>query len=142
MIIDLTGQRFGRLTAIRRMGCNKHRQSFWECRCECSNTVTVMLNSLIAGNTRSCGCLRRRRRDDHAEKQVAMTETYKPPRTTEGDFNGSPVITVYTGHVYMGKEESVTGGVAFHRHPEQAADDYSFGNVGLPRSFFIIADWL
>jgi len=35
----------------------------------------------------------------------------KPPRTTTGDFNGSPVITIYTGHVYMGKEESVTLGL-------------------------------
>ncbi len=59
MVTDLTGQKFARLTAIRRTGRDKHRVSLWECRCECGNTVVVRLNSLTDGNTKSCGCFMR-----------------------------------------------------------------------------------
>ena len=54
--LDLTGQRFGRLTAIRRSGhCGK--KTTWECVCDCGNVTTVITNDLTCGNTRSCGCL-------------------------------------------------------------------------------------
>ncbi len=54
--LDLTGQTFGRLTALgpagKVGGCTA-----WLCRCECGNEVTVRTGSLRSGNTRSCGCL-------------------------------------------------------------------------------------
>jgi hypothetical protein len=54
-IIDLTGQRFGRLTVISRVG-TKHRNALWLCRCECGDTSTVTGVNLTTGNTKSCGC--------------------------------------------------------------------------------------
>lgn len=54
---DITGQRFGRLTAIRRDG-QQGWQPKWLCRCDCGKTVRVFKNNLTAGKTRSCGCLR------------------------------------------------------------------------------------
>lgn len=58
-IVDLTGQRFGRLVAIRPTG--KRRQGFveWECKCDCGNTAYVAGAMLSCGNTSSCGCLRK-----------------------------------------------------------------------------------
>ena len=41
-IKDLTGKTFGKLTAIKRMGSNSHRQSMWLCRCECGNETVVV----------------------------------------------------------------------------------------------------
>lgn len=55
--IDLTGQKFGRLTAERISGEKYRGQIKWVCRCECGNTTTVVAQSLKNGNTRSCGCL-------------------------------------------------------------------------------------
>lgn len=54
-ILDLTGQRFGRLTAVRRAGVLK-KQTAWECVCTCGNTTFVPSYYLRSGDTTSCGC--------------------------------------------------------------------------------------
>lgn len=57
---DLTGQKFGRLTAIEFLGTDKNRTAFWKCVCDCGNEIVVRSTSLRAGKTRSCGCLKKR----------------------------------------------------------------------------------
>lgn len=54
---DLTGQRFGRLTVIKRVGTNKHRRAIWRCKCDCGKYTNVIAPDLLSGNTKSCGCL-------------------------------------------------------------------------------------
>lgn len=56
---DLTGQKFGRLTVIRREGSSRSGKATWLCRCECGNTTVVIGSCLINGNTSSCGCYQR-----------------------------------------------------------------------------------
>lgn len=59
---DLTGQRFGKLVAIKRSGLKKYKSknvSLWLCQCDCGNTVEATVGSLISGNKKSCGCLNR-----------------------------------------------------------------------------------
>lgn len=56
-IVDRTGKRYGRLTVIRFAG-TKDGKSWWECQCDCGNTIIVPQQSLH-GNTNSCGCLRK-----------------------------------------------------------------------------------
>jgi hypothetical protein len=59
--IDITGQRFGRLTALRiavRGGEGPHRRrQRWLFRCDCGNDVEAGKDSVMRGTTRSCGCL-------------------------------------------------------------------------------------
>ncbi len=59
--IDLTGQKFGRLTALSRcepkITIRGRRESQWLCVCECENKVVVQQNNLRSGHTQSCGCL-------------------------------------------------------------------------------------
>lgn len=55
--IDLTGQRFGRLVAIKDAGYTKNRSRVWECKCDCGNTAFVQAGNLKNGHTKSCGCL-------------------------------------------------------------------------------------
>lgn len=57
-LIDLSGQRFGRLTVIERAGSDKRKNVLWLCKCDCGNTTIVNRCSLKSGNTKSCGCLR------------------------------------------------------------------------------------
>lgn len=54
---DLTGMRFGRLVALKPTGDRKGHNPIWECQCDCGNTVNVLRQCLVGGNTRSCGCL-------------------------------------------------------------------------------------
>lgn len=55
-IRDLTGQRFGRLTALRPTGQTRATFCVWECRCDCGATAFVTSGDLTTGNTSSCGC--------------------------------------------------------------------------------------
>lgn len=61
IIVDLTGQKFGRLKVIRKFGKNKHRKTVWLCKCDCGNETKVVASPLIRGTTRSCGCLKAQR---------------------------------------------------------------------------------
>jgi len=56
-LIDISGQKFGRLTAIRFLRKNKS-QYYWECKCDCGNVVEIDSGRLRSGATKSCGCLR------------------------------------------------------------------------------------
>ena len=56
-LIDLTGQVFGRLTALEPVGKNKRGNYLWKCRCACGNFCVVSSYLLRNGKTRSCGCL-------------------------------------------------------------------------------------
>lgn len=59
--IILTGQRFGRLVAIRRTEGHKTPSgqilSEYECICDCGNVLNVLAMNLVSGNTQSCGCI-------------------------------------------------------------------------------------
>lgn len=54
--IDLTGQRFGRLVAIKDAGYAKNRSRVWECICDCGNTTFARAQDLTSRHTKSCGC--------------------------------------------------------------------------------------
>lgn len=57
-IKNLTGRRFGRLTVKRDSGRRDSNGSvLWECVCSCGGTAFVAGRSMIAGKSRSCGCL-------------------------------------------------------------------------------------
>lgn len=55
-LVDLTGQRFGRLLVLRRAE-NMGRQTAWLCKCDCGNEKAVPYWNLVSGQTKSCGCL-------------------------------------------------------------------------------------
>lgn len=53
--IDLTGKRFGKLTAIRKHSSIKNRVH-WEFICDCGNSHVADGSSAKSGGTNSCGC--------------------------------------------------------------------------------------
>lgn len=60
--IDITDQKFGRLTVVSRAG-SKGKNALWLCRCDCGNMVTALGIALRHGHTKSCGCLKVERFD-------------------------------------------------------------------------------
>ncbi|MDN5446970.1 MAG: hypothetical protein L0F86_06225 [Lactococcus lactis] len=54
--IDLTYQKFGRLTVIKRVGTSQN-SPLWECQCDCGNVFKAITRALKSGNTKSCGCI-------------------------------------------------------------------------------------
>ena len=87
-LIDLTGQRFGRLVVIRR-----DHGKFWECLCDCGN-IHVVNRDHLGIDTNSCGCLKkemlRAKRFRHGEARTrlhriwcSMNERCNNPNTDE-----------------------------------------------------------
>ncbi len=58
-VIDLSGQKFGRLTVIERAGSDSSGNSRWLCQCICGSQTAVDSMSLRKRRTQSCGCKRK-----------------------------------------------------------------------------------
>lgn len=50
--VDVTGQRFGHLTAV---SYDKRRRK-WLCKCDCGGTTTLAVTYLLDGSRTDCGC--------------------------------------------------------------------------------------
>ena len=75
-VIDLTGQRFGRLTVIKLVKINN--RSCWLCKCDCGKETYSIGTHLKSGHKRSCGCLH----DDLSrERLTKMNETHGESKT-------------------------------------------------------------
>lgn len=81
--IDITGQKFGRLTVIGRAE-KRHSRIYWACRCECGNTKEFLAFNVRSGHVKSCGCLHRE----------AVTTHGNAPRK-----NHSPEYRVWAGMI-------------------------------------------
>jgi hypothetical protein len=60
--VDLTGLKFGRLTAewpAGRRGCGPNRKTYWLCLCDCGRVKVVSTGNLRTQQVLSCGCLMR-----------------------------------------------------------------------------------
>ena len=49
--LELEGQKFGRLTAIKWVSTNKQGNSEWLCKCDCGNETIVNSQRLKTGET-------------------------------------------------------------------------------------------
>ena len=58
--MDITGMKSGRLTVIKRTADHvspcSHKETRWDCICECGATTNIVSSRIITGRTKSCGC--------------------------------------------------------------------------------------
>lgn len=61
-LINLAGQKFGKLTVLYRdenhIKAGGEPVTMWHCKCDCGQETTVSGESLKRGNTKSCGCIK------------------------------------------------------------------------------------
>ena len=67
---DITGQKFGRLTAMHPTEPNRIGQMRWRFQCECGVEKIIVGANVVFGNVQSCGCLRR---DANRNRQAALS---------------------------------------------------------------------
>lgn len=77
----ITGQVFGRLTALYLHHIKPNSVKYWLCRCRCGNEVIVNARSLKYGVIKSCGCLveerRQAKRKDFTQRFWSKVANYK-----------------------------------------------------------------
>ena len=126
--IDLTGQKFGRLTVIRRATKEElsdkkwNNITYWICRCDCGNETMVQAQTLKDGRTKSCGCLsaettsKRASHDLTGKRFGKLTVIRKAnddekPKTNEGKYGNWWICNCDCGSNNLVKKGSyLTGG--------------------------------
>lgn len=56
--IDITGEKFGNLIAVKCIGNDKFGKKIWLFSCDCGNETKAVASSVKSGKTLSCGCKR------------------------------------------------------------------------------------
>lgn len=69
-LIDITGQKFGRLLVL------KYSGGLWHCQCDCGVIKDIAGHELLSGKTKSCGCLKR-------ERIIKRSTTHGKRKTSE-----------------------------------------------------------
>jgi hypothetical protein len=97
-LIDLTGQRFGKLIVVEYAGRNERRESLWRCHCDCGNESIVRGDVLRRGTTESCGCGKGLKHGHHKKpwysSYKAMMERCYLPSSGNYERYGGKGVTV------------------------------------------------
>lgn len=84
LFIDITGQRFARLSVLGRAGSTRHKNATWHCVCDCGAACVVSSSDLRRGHTKSCGCA-----------QIEAVITTGKRNRTHGKASGGKVVPEY-----------------------------------------------
>lgn len=71
--IDITGERYGKLVAVERIGTSQSKKPVWLFLCDCGNTKSIAACHARSGLTQSCGCQK-------AEKNREKLKKINEPR--------------------------------------------------------------
>jgi len=142
-MIDIRGQKFGRLEAIEPIKTGS--SLWWRCKCECGNCKDVSGTKLRNGHTKSCGCYRRDVQSDNGKRTIneLYDKVFGRWRVIDraGTRNGQATWNcecacgikkvVYGGMLISGRSQSCgclareKGIIANNKHGECKADDKS-----------------
>ena len=113
---DITGKRFGRLTAIRPTADRDTAGSVvWECKCECGSTVYYSVNRLSRGKILSCGCLYRDTRGTCSENRSDAVEGTLLSALVSAKELRSDNSSGYTGVYFDKKQEKWQAYISFQK---------------------------
>ena len=130
-LIDLTNQKFGRLTVIEQAG-SQHGNAYWKCKCSCGAEVIVRGYLLTRQIVVSCGCYRKEHKLKHG---LAHTPIYN---LWAGIKNRCTNPNVHNYHRYGGRgvtmfEDWINNFQAFYDYvsklPHYGEDGYSLDRI-------------
>lgn len=70
MRVDLTGQKFGRLLALKYARSTPGGMSIWSFKCDCGHVIERKHDGILSGHTASCGCLGTESRIKHGKSRT------------------------------------------------------------------------
>lgn len=117
--LDLTGQKFSRLTVISEAPPIKGDRA-WFCKCDCDSEkiITIKQEYLRNGNTKSCGCLNDESRRSRAKKMylaatkfenstIASANTIWRKRYKDGNISFDDFLILSKQNCYYCGEEPI-----------------------------------
>ena len=119
----MTGQKCGRLTVISRAE-NEDKRAYWNCLCDCGNTVTLQGKRLRTGKTQSCGCIRKETSAKQGLKNK-HPEEYVKQKLLE---NGFELLSPYQGIFKSAKQKCLRCNYIFTRRSGVSL----YGRYGCP----------
>lgn len=72
LTVDLTGEKFGRLTVLRKSSFGRTQ---WHCKCDCGNEIDLSYSRLHNGQ-KSCGCLAKENQTDFVKRRTTHGDSY------------------------------------------------------------------
>lgn len=101
-IVDISGHKFGELTALYPLPERINNRIVWRCKCNCGNKVSVKGIYLTTGETKSCGCLKRKMdeknlRDEYDNKRVSgvVKPLFKGKEPRKDSYTGFRGVSKY-----------------------------------------------
>ena len=85
--LELTGQKFGRLTVVARIEQSEFGHLLWWCLCECGEYVIVLGYHLKNADTKSCGCLQRDIVRTHGKRYMPEYNVWSSMKDRCTNFN-------------------------------------------------------
>lgn len=73
---DITGQRFGRLTAVKYAGVDEGGHIIWLWLCDCGNKKEIRIDNVKPGHIQSCGCLLSDHLTTHGKCGIRLYRTW------------------------------------------------------------------
>lgn len=98
--IDISGQKFGMLTAVRIVGTTKDGHLLWEFKCDCGSVIARAAGSVKNGSIRTCGCQRQKlnaesktthglsRTPEYQAWKNMLARCYDPASNSYADYGG------------------------------------------------------
>jgi hypothetical protein len=75
--LDITGQRFGKLTVVSLNEDNANGKAHWNCICDCGKKIVAIGCNLRYGTTTSCGCSRKGKAPKNKRHGKSGTRLYQ-----------------------------------------------------------------
>lgn len=134
--VDITGQKFGMLTALR-LSYKTKWDEHWLCKCDCGKDGIIRTKSgLRKGKSTSCGCDRYEKASKSLKKQnkYDIQDDIVTGYTTNGDtfifdIDDFDMVKQYSWYKsangYIAHKDMINGGILLHRlimHPQDGAD--------------------
>lgn len=72
--LDITGERYGRLTGLNFIGTDQNKNTLWSFQCDCARITIKRLADVRHGKVKSCGCL-------HQENTIKRNTKHNKSKT-------------------------------------------------------------
>lgn len=92
---DISGQRFGRLVAIKPTDKRYDGKVVWQCKCDCGNQIEVPIDRLVMKYTQSCGCLSKEKTSERFGIHNMQGQTYGKLIVVQKDLDIHPNKHIY-----------------------------------------------